>query len=86
MTKREFRACMREITRECADDLFRHGLALWEKMTAQERADMSRESYPYRLPKAILVALVANGIIDRQWNAEGIKRDVARLRKIERRY
>ena len=86
MTKREFRACMREITRKCADDLFQQGLALWEKMTAQERAEMSRESYPYRLPKAILVALVANGIIDRQWNAEGIKRDVARLRKIERRY
>jgi hypothetical protein len=77
---------MREIALECANDLFQQGVALWEKMTAQERAEMSRESYPYRLPKAILVALVANGIIDRQWNAEGIKRDVARLRKIERRY
>ena len=62
MTKREFRACMREITRKCADDLFQQGLALWEKMTAQERAEMSRESYPYRLPKATATIPLGNAL------------------------
>jgi hypothetical protein len=87
MTRKEFKSYMHEICRKCAADLEQEGMKVFDKTTEDERAAITQnESYPYRLAKGILLALVANGRLDRQWNAESLKPDVRRLRKIERRY
>jgi hypothetical protein len=87
MNRREFKSYLHEVCRKCADDLEQKGMEVFDKMTADEVNRVTQDdALPYRLAKGILVALVENGIIDRQWNAEGLKKDVKALRKIERRY
>jgi hypothetical protein len=87
MTREEFQSDLHEICRNCADDLEEKGMEVFDKCCEDEIASITeRGKYPYRLAKGILCAIVKNGIIDRQWNADGLKKDVKRLRKIEKRY
>jgi len=79
MERKQFEKCMKDILGYLQADFVEKGLQVFDKMTDAERQMMGSESSPFRLPKAVLVALVENGLIDRQWNAEGIKSDVRRL-------
>lgn len=84
--RQSFHRRMKETARLCADDVVFHAMKLYDSMTDNEREQLDSNAAPSRLPKAVLVALVANGLIDREWNAEAIRRDVRRLRKIATRY
>lgn len=87
MTRKEFQSYLHEICRKCADDLEAEGMKVFDKCLPDEIAAITmKEEYPYRLARGILLAVVANGRIDDQWNAESLIKDVKRLRKIERRY
>jgi hypothetical protein len=87
MNTRKHRERIGEIARRVGEDLETAAIEVLQKMTEKEITQTTENNrMPYFLEKGLILAVVANGRIDRQWNAEALKPHVRRLRKIERRY
>lgn len=76
---------IQHIAGRMALDLEIKALELWGKLTEKERYDLDRSGkLPFAVAKILLVALVDNGRVHNQWSAEGIEKDIKRIRRIER--
>lgn len=85
-------AALAAIAEEIGKDFYAAGLELLQKLTQEERARIMKTTdsekkpvfAPYRLAKAILVALAEEGRVSRQWSAEGILPDIRRIKRIRK--
>jgi hypothetical protein len=77
-----FQKYYRDLCSKAADDLYEHGVKVFNALTEDEREKFSAGQREYRLPKTILCAFAAERI-DGQWNAETIKKNAKAIKRLE---
>jgi hypothetical protein len=88
MNKATFKKAYRQLLANVAKDLLQQGLKVFDKLTEDEKTHISTflknqttTESPFRLARAILVAIADTDYIECQWSAECLTQHVRKVKK-----